>query len=53
MPRIPEDVIERLKNEVSLEKLAEARGVELVRHGKPGTSMIGKSQGETEVSRGR
>src|ERR1700691_1569007 len=33
MPRIPDEVIERLKAEVSLEKLAEARGVELKRHG--------------------
>ena len=33
MARIPEDVIERLKREVSLERLAEAPGVELKRHG--------------------
>ncbi|HEY7393186.1 MAG TPA: CHC2 zinc finger domain-containing protein [Bryobacteraceae bacterium] len=33
MPRIPEQVIERLKHEVSLERLAEARGVKLTRHG--------------------
>jgi DNA primase catalytic core len=33
MARIPEEVIERLKSEVSLEKLAAARGVELKRHG--------------------
>jgi DNA primase len=33
MPRIPDEVIERLKAEVSLEKLAAARGVELKRHG--------------------
>jgi DNA primase catalytic core len=33
MPRIPDEVIERLKSEVSLEKLAAARGVELKRHG--------------------
>ena len=33
MPRIPEETIERLKREVSLERLAEARGVKLVRHG--------------------
>ena len=33
MPRIPDEVIERLKSEVSLEKLARARGVELKRHG--------------------
>jgi DNA primase catalytic core len=39
MPRIPEDVIERLKREVSLERLAEARGIELARHG---ADLIGK-----------
>ena len=33
MPRIPDEVIERLKQEVSLERLAEARGVKLTRHG--------------------
>src|SRR5215469_1726337 len=33
MPRIPEEVIERLKQDVSLERLAEARGVKLTRHG--------------------
>jgi hypothetical protein len=31
MPRIPEETIERLKQEVSLERLAEARGVKLAR----------------------
>ena len=33
MPRIPEETIERLKQEVSLERLATARGVKLMRHG--------------------
>jgi DNA primase len=33
MARIPEDEIARLKREVSLERLAEARGVKLKRHG--------------------
>lgn len=33
MARIPESEIERLKREVSLERLAEARGVKLARHG--------------------
>ena len=33
MPRIPDETIERLKREVSLERLAEARGVKLVRLG--------------------
>jgi DNA primase catalytic core len=33
MPRIPEETIERLKQEVSLERLAAARGVKLTRHG--------------------
>ena len=39
MPRIPEEVIERLKRDVSLEALAAARGVELKRHG---ADLIGK-----------
>src|SRR5277367_2387873 len=39
MPRIPDDVIERLKREVSLERLAEARGIELQRHG---ADLIGR-----------
>jgi DNA primase catalytic core len=33
MARIPESEIERLKREVSLERLAEARGIKLKRHG--------------------
>lgn len=33
MPRIPDDLLERIKAEVSLERLAERRGVELKRHG--------------------
>jgi DNA primase len=33
MARIPEGEIERLKREISIERLAEARGVELKRHG--------------------
>ena len=33
MPRIPDETIERLKRDVSVERLAEARGVKLVRHG--------------------
>jgi DNA primase len=33
MPRIPDDTIERLKQEISLERLAEARGIKLTRHG--------------------
>jgi DNA primase len=33
MARIPEEEIERLKREVSIERLAEARGVKLKRHG--------------------
>lgn len=34
MARIPEEVIERLKEEVSLERLVELAGVELRRQGK-------------------
>ena len=33
MARIPEEEVERLKREVSIERLAEARGVKLKRHG--------------------
>src|SRR5262249_44967989 len=33
MARIPESEIERLKREISVERLAEARGVKLKRHG--------------------
>ena len=33
MARIPQEEIERLKHEVPLQRLAEARGVELRRHG--------------------
>ena len=33
MARIPDEEIERLKQEVSLQRLAEARGVKLTRHG--------------------
>ena len=33
MPRISDETIERLKQEVSLERLVEARGVKLTRHG--------------------
>src|SRR5437667_6340577 len=38
MARIPDEEIERLKREVSIERLAEARGVKLKRHG---TDLIG------------
>ena len=34
MARIPEEEIERLKQEVSVQRLAEARGVKLRRSGK-------------------
>jgi DNA primase len=33
MARVPEDEIERLKAEISVQRLAEARGVVLKRHG--------------------
>ena len=33
MPRIPDETIERLKQEISLERLVEARGIKLARHG--------------------
>ena len=34
MARIPDVVIQRLKQEVSLERLVVSRGIELKRHGK-------------------
>ncbi|TPW19834.1 MAG: dnaG [Elusimicrobia bacterium] len=34
MPRIPDDEVDRIKREVSLELLAQARGIRLERHGK-------------------
>ena len=33
MARIPDTEIERLKREISLERLAESKGIELKRHG--------------------
>lgn len=39
MARIPEHEVERLKREVSVERLAEARGIKLIRHG---ADLIGK-----------
>jgi DNA primase catalytic core len=39
MARIPEDEVERLKREVSVQRLAEARGIKLVRHG---ANLLGK-----------
>ena len=33
MPRIPEQQLERLKQEISLQRLVEARGIELKKHG--------------------
>jgi hypothetical protein len=35
MARIPDEEIERLKQEVSLQRLVEAQGIELRRHGVP------------------
>ena len=39
MARIPEDEVERLKREVSVQRLAEARGIKLLRHG---ANLLGK-----------
>jgi DNA primase len=39
MARIPEHEIERLKKEISVERLAEARGIQLTRHG---ADLVGK-----------
>jgi DNA primase len=39
MARIPEDQIERLKSEISIQRLAEAQGIELKPHGK---NLIGR-----------
>ena len=39
MARIPDDEVERLKREVSVQRLAEARGIKLTRHG---ADLLGK-----------
>jgi len=39
MARIPESEVERLKKEISVQRLAEARGVKLTRHG---ANLVGK-----------
>ncbi len=39
MARIPEQEVERLKRDISVERLAEARGIKLTRHG---ADLIGK-----------
>jgi hypothetical protein len=39
MARIPDHEIERLKKEISVERLAEARGIQLTRHG---ADLVGK-----------
>jgi DNA primase catalytic core len=39
MARIPEDEVERLKREVSVQRLAEVRGIKLTRHG---ADLLGK-----------
>jgi DNA primase catalytic core len=39
MARIPEDEVERLKRDVSVQRLAEGRGIKLVRHG---ADLLGK-----------
>ncbi|KAF0240846.1 MAG: hypothetical protein FD180_4742 [Planctomycetota bacterium] len=39
MARIPEEELERLKREVSIERLCEARGIDLARHG---ADLVGK-----------
>jgi DNA primase catalytic core len=39
MPRIPDELLRRIREEVPLERLAEARGVELKRHG---ADLIGR-----------
>ena len=33
MPRIPDEQIERIKQDISLTRLVESRGIELKRHG--------------------
>ena len=48
MPRIPEETIERLKQEISLERLADARGVETGRHG---ADLIGRCPFHETASR--
>ena len=33
MPRIPDDTLNRLKNDISIQRLAEGQGIDLKRHG--------------------
>jgi hypothetical protein len=46
--RIADEVIERLKHSVSIERLAEARGVELKRHG---ADLIGRCPWHADKTR--
>ncbi len=48
MARIPEADIERLKQEVSLQRLVESRGIELKRHGK---NLVGRCPFMTTIRR--
>jgi hypothetical protein len=44
MARIPEDEVERLKREVSVQRLAEARGIKLRRQG---ADLVGNARSMT------
>jgi hypothetical protein len=65
MARIPEEEIERLKREVSVQRLAEERGIDLKRHGsdliglcpfhedhEPSLVIVGGNKKDTRISRG-
>jgi hypothetical protein len=48
MPRIPEGELDRIEGEISLERLAEARGIALKRHG---ADLLGLCPSTTTTSR--
>ena len=43
MARIPDQVVERLKTEISVQRLAEARGVTFKKHGSGPASVAARS----------
>ena len=48
MARIPDDEVERLKREVSVQRLAEARGIKLTRHG---ADLLASARSTTTATR--
>ena len=50
MARIPDHEIERLKKEISVARLAEARGIQLTRHG---ADLVQALKGQTGALKGQ